>query len=149
MDPCTLSQISPHVYWFSPDSRTDRPSLAAVAGARHTLMLDAGNSPAHAAEFLAALDAAGVRRPDSVVLTHWHWVHVFGADYLGLPVFAHRETARNIAVQAAYNWSDAALDERVAAGLEIAFCRDMLKLLLQSKPTADMQAARTTNWSWS
>ena len=128
MEACTVTRISSHVYWFSPDSRTDRPSLAAVVGVRHTLMLDAGNSPAHAAAFLRALESVEAQIPTYVVLTHWHWDHIFGADYLGLPVFAYRETARQMAIQAAYDWSDAALDQRVADGLEIAFCRDNIKL---------------------
>jgi len=61
------------------------------------------------------------------VYTHCHWDHVFGASTLDLPVLAHEETRRIVTRMAAFDWSDAALDRRVADGTEIAFCRDMIK----------------------
>lgn len=132
-EPNTLTRISEHVYVFSPDSRTDRPSLAAVVGAKSTLLLDVGNSEAHTRLFLNALAQQGIPAPRYAALTHWHWDHVFGASALDVPLIAHRETARQLAIQAAYDWSDAALDARVEAGLETAFCRDMLKLELPDR----------------
>lgn len=108
----------------------DRPSLCAVVGVRRTLMLDAGASAEHARLFLDGLTAHGVRPPDWVVLTHWHWDHVFGAAEIGAPVVAHRLTADGLATMAGQTWDDAALDARVAAGTEIAFCADNIKLEL-------------------
>lgn len=124
-----LQHIAEHVYWMPPGP-PDRPSLCAVVGSEHTLMLDAGASDAHARLFLEALAAQGVRPPRYVALTHWHWDHIFGAAELRIPVIAHRMTAQEIAVQARYSWSDAALDTRVAEGKEIAFCADNIKLEL-------------------
>ena len=122
----TLQQIGAHTYWLPPDSATDRPALGVVAGTRGALVVDAGNSPAHAGVLQRELAAHAVT-PRFAMLTHWHWDHVFGAATLALPTFAHAETARIVRVMAGLDWSDAALDERVAAGTEIAFCRDMLK----------------------
>lgn len=124
-----LTRISDHVYWLPPD-KPDRPSLCAVVGAQHTLMLDAGASAAHARLFLNALAAAGVAAPRYVALTHWHWDHIFGAAALGIPVIAGAATTQQISIQAAYTWDDAALDQRVAAGLEIAECTRNIKLEL-------------------
>lgn len=122
-----LVHVSDHVYWLPPDGRTDRPSLAAVAGAEATLLLDIGNSPAHTQAMLDALAAAGVRPPRYAAVTHWHWDHTFGAAALGdVAYFAHRATAAELRLQAGYDWSRAALDRRVEVGLELAFCRDML-----------------------
>jgi glyoxylase-like metal-dependent hydrolase (beta-lactamase superfamily II) len=45
-----------------------------------------------------------------------------------VPIIAHRQTAAEIRRQARYEWSDAALDQRVTDGLEIDFCRIHLKL---------------------
>ncbi len=42
----TLTQISDHVYWFSPDDKTDRPVLGAIVGQTNTLWVDVGNSVA-------------------------------------------------------------------------------------------------------
>lgn len=131
--PLQLNQISPHVYWLPPDSTTDRPVLGAVAGERATLLVDAGNSPAHARLFLAEVARLTVAPPQFLVLTHWHWDHVFGAATIALPTLAHQETRSRLVEMAGWEWSDAALDERVAAGLEIEFCRDMIKAELPDR----------------
>ena len=110
-----MEKISKHVYWLPP-APPDRPSLCAVEGERTTIWLDAGSSPAHTRAFLDALAGEGVSRPTHVVLTHSHWDHVFGADELGAHVVAHELTAGYLHELAATDWSDEALDRRVAAG---------------------------------
>ena len=112
-----LTKISEHVYWLPPGP-PDRPSLCAVVGERRTMMLDAGSSDAHARIVLDGLTAAGAPPPSLVALTHWHWDHVFGAAEIGAPVLAHRETAAKLIEQAETDWSDEALDRRVAEGLD-------------------------------
>lgn len=109
------AKISEHVYWLPP-SPPDRPSLCAVVGDRRTIMLDAGSSQAHAREFLDALSAEGEAPPSHVVFTHSHWDHVFGAAELDAAVVAQRLTADRLVELAAMDWSDEALDARVAAG---------------------------------
>ncbi len=128
-----LHHISPHVRWLAPDARTDRPVLGVISGARGTLLVDAGNSAAHAQVLLQAVSQANVAPPTFVALTHWHWDHVFGTAALDLPTFAHTETKRIVMEMAQLDWRDAALDARVAAGVEIAFCRDMIKAELPDR----------------
>jgi glyoxylase-like metal-dependent hydrolase (beta-lactamase superfamily II) len=125
----TLQKISEHVYWMNPGDY-DRPSLCAVVGTHRTLMLDAGASTAHTRLFLDALQAHGIAAPSYVVLTHWHWDHLFGAETVNVPIIAHSATAAQLAILAGYDWNNAALDERVASGEEIAFCADNIKLEL-------------------
>ena len=79
-------------------------------------MLDAGSSAAHTRGFLDELAAAGVAPPSLVVFTHSHWDHVLGADELGVPVVAHTRTAVYLDDLARLDWSDEALDGRLAAG---------------------------------
>jgi len=110
-----MEKISEHVYWLPP-APPDRPSLCAVEGEHATIWLDAGSSAAHTREFLVALAARGVAKPTHVVLTHSHWDHVFGGDELGAHVVAHELTAAYLHELAATDWSDEALDRRVAAG---------------------------------
>ncbi len=126
MPATTLSQISPHVYWMSP-GKPDRPSLAAVAGSDFTFMLDGAASEAHARLFLAALANVQVAAPRFIALTHWHWDHVFGAATFGVPVIAHRQTAVWVAEMAQKDWSNAALDARVAAGEELVMLANDIK----------------------
>lgn len=110
-----LTRITEHVYWMPP-GRPDRPSLAAVVGSRRTLMLDGGSSRAHANEFLRALAAEGAARPFAVVYTHSDWDHVFGGVEVDAPIVAHALTAERLVTLAAMEWSDAALDRRIAVG---------------------------------
>jgi len=111
----TLNKISEHVYWLPPGP-PDRPSVCAVVGDRRALLLDAGSSAAHTRELLDQLRAETAVRPSAVVYTHSHWDHVFGGAELGGLVIAHALTAGALKELAVLEWSDEALDERVAAG---------------------------------
>ncbi|HEY3345855.1 MAG TPA: MBL fold metallo-hydrolase [Anaerolineaceae bacterium] len=126
-----LQSYTPRVFWSLPDPLYDRPIMGAVVGERGTLIVEGGASPAHTAEFLAALGAwvdLGAHPARFAALTHWHWDHVFGLGALNLPTLAHRETHRRIAGMARLDWRDAALDRRVAAGEETPFISTHLKL---------------------
>lgn len=127
MKQSSLNRISEHVYWLAPDATTDRPTLGAIVGQQATLMVDAGNSPTHAHLFLGELAKLDLAKPQYVVLTHWHWDHVFGASAFEVPIFAYEETQRVMEDMAQLDWSDEALDRRVEEGTEIEFCRDMIK----------------------
>jgi glyoxylase-like metal-dependent hydrolase (beta-lactamase superfamily II) len=111
-----LERISDHVYWLPPGP-PDRPSLCAVVGERRTVMLDAGASAAHARLLLDGLAAEGAAAPSYVAFTHSHWDHVFGAAEVGAHVIAHALTAESLSELAATDWSDEALDRRVADGV--------------------------------
>ncbi|MGN6380299.1 MAG: MBL fold metallo-hydrolase [Gaiellales bacterium] len=128
MPGCEFRTLSAHVDMFTPDDRTDRPALGAVHGEVGTLLVEGGASVAHLEAFVAELERHGRPPVAGIVLTHWHWDHSFGSAAVDVPVIAHRLSAEELARQAAYDWSDEALDERVAAGTELDFCRDMMKL---------------------
>lgn len=128
-----LNQLTNHIYWTPPDPRTDRPILGAIVGSGGTVVVDAGNSVAHATLLLERLAERPIKPPSFLVLTHWHWDHVFGAVAFDLPTFAHVETKRVVEEMAGLDWSDAALDARVEAGVEIEFCRDMIKVELPDR----------------
>ena len=121
MPDCRLEEVSARVDRYTPDERTDRPVLGAIRGTAGTLIVDGGASPAHLSAFAAELTTR--ERPPiiGIALTHWHWDHSFGSAALGVPVIACEKTAEGVAVQAAYDWSDAALEQRVRDGLELAF----------------------------
>jgi glyoxylase-like metal-dependent hydrolase (beta-lactamase superfamily II) len=111
-----VTKITDRVYWMPPGP-PDRPSLCGVVGERHTLMLDAGSSTAHARTFVDALRAASGTRSTAVVYTHSHWDHVLGGAELGAIVIAHALTAEALVELAERDWSDEGLDRRVAEGL--------------------------------
>jgi glyoxylase-like metal-dependent hydrolase (beta-lactamase superfamily II) len=93
-------------------------------------MLDAGASASHARLFLDALKAENVSAPRYLALTHWHWDHVFGAAEVGASLITHSETANKLATLRSYDWSNTALDSRVATGEEIASCAADIKVEL-------------------
>lgn len=124
-----LQKLSEHFYWLPPD-KPDRPSLGLVVGERECLLLDAGASPAHSQYLLEQVDALDLPRPRLLALSHWHWDHVFGAAYLGLPIIAQQQTAAELARLASYDWSDEAIDARLALGLEAEMCARDIKLEL-------------------
>jgi glyoxylase-like metal-dependent hydrolase (beta-lactamase superfamily II) len=128
-----LQPLSPHIHWLPPYAPTDRPVLGIIQGTRDSLLVDAGASAAHVGLLRAGLATCGLRGPTLLHLTHWHWDHVFGTGSLDLPAFAHVETCRIVGAMAELAWDDAALDARVAAGTEIAFCRDMIRAELPDR----------------
>ncbi|WML47197.1 MBL fold metallo-hydrolase [Neobacillus sp. PS3-34] len=106
-----FEQISEHIWIMHADHETDRPILAAIAGTRKTLIMDAGNSPKHASLFKNYLINQGIRLPDMVVLTHWHWDHTFGLTAWDAPVIAHSETAKVLRYLSSMEWSEETLKD--------------------------------------
>lgn len=122
-----LEKISNRFWYQTPVSETDRPILGVVVGDNRSLMIDAGNSEAHANYFLNELKEHGIPLPSIVVLTHWHWDHIFGLSALNMLSVASFQTKAKIENLVPYEWSDSALEERVKSGVEIEFCANAIK----------------------
>jgi glyoxylase-like metal-dependent hydrolase (beta-lactamase superfamily II) len=104
-------------------------------------MLDAGSSAAHARAFLGDLLVQSGTRPSAVVYTHSHWDHVFGGAEIGGLVIAHAHTAERLIEAADTDWSDEALDRRVAAGLASPQHAAHVKEELPSPPIVEVALA--------
>lgn len=111
-----FQELSPHILIMHAEHDTDRPLLAAVSGSRRTLLMDAGNSPAHAELFREELARRGWRQPDLLALTHWHWDHTFGITAWNVPVIAHEETARVLNRLAGLSGTEEELERLVQQG---------------------------------
>jgi glyoxylase-like metal-dependent hydrolase (beta-lactamase superfamily II) len=123
-----IKQIGDRFYYQTPVSETDRPILGMVVGDEKSLMIDAGNSEAHARYFLEELSHRGLKRPDMLALTHWHWDHIFGLSALRDTVsISSFQTKEEMAKLLSLSWSDADLDQRVEEGTEIEFCATAIK----------------------
>ncbi|WP_410512747.1 MBL fold metallo-hydrolase [Paenibacillus sp. BR2-3] len=112
-----FQQLSKRVMIMHAEHDTDRPILAAVMGDRRTLLMDAGNSPAHAELFRDELSKRGYKQPDILALTHWHWDHTFGMSAWNLPAVAHEKTAKALAYLVGLDWSDDCLEQLIAEGI--------------------------------
>ncbi len=124
----SINKIGNSFWYITPISITDRPILGMVVGNNKTLMIDAGNSVDHANYFQKELLKRGVPNPDMVVLTHWHWDHIFGLSALSNTVsIASKETKEEMEKLIPFSWSDEAIDARVKEGTEIEFCARAIK----------------------
>lgn len=112
-----FERLTPHIVIMHAEHETDRPILAAIAGQRRTLLLDAGNSPAHARLFREELQRRGLEQPSLLALTHWHWDHSFGMAGWNLPAVAHTETAKALTRLSALEWNEAELARLAAEGV--------------------------------
>lgn len=135
-----LHQLTDDIYYMSAMEETDRPVLALIVGENRSLVVDAGNSEQHAQLFLHLLNQQGLERPHYLAITHWHWDHVFGIKTMGIPTFAHVETKRKVEEMVTLDWSDQALDERVAQGQEILFCSEKIKAELPIRDHLELAA---------
>lgn len=111
-----FEQLTPHIIIMHAEHETDRPILAAITGSRRTLLLDAGNSLEHANAFKAELERRGIREPDIMVLTHWHWDHSFGMHAWGIPTIAHTNTSDVLKRLANLDWAESTLKSLIADG---------------------------------
>lgn len=124
----SINKIGNSFWYITPVSLTDRPILGMVVGKKKTLMIDAGNSEDHANYFLEELLKRGIPDPDMVVLTHWHWDHIFGLSaFPKIVSIASKETKQEMEKLIPLSWSDEALDARVREGSEIEFCAKAIK----------------------
>ncbi|MED1458780.1 MBL fold metallo-hydrolase [Bacillus safensis] len=124
----SIKKIGQSFWYITPVSLTDRPILGMVSGTNKTLMIDAGNSEDHANYFIQKTLEHKSATPDMVVLTHWHWDHIFGLPALPDTVsIASAQTRKEMEKLVPFSWSDEAIDERVREGTEIEFCAKAIK----------------------
>ena len=71
-----LKKLTNKVHYMPHYSETDRPALGLVCGDRFSLIVDSGNSPAHARDFLNLVKKMDISHVKLVVITHWHWDHI-------------------------------------------------------------------------
>jgi hypothetical protein len=111
-----LIALAPNVWLLPCDDDADagrvQPAVGIVCSATQTVLVDAGNGPAHARRIRAALDRIAAPPLRCVIYTHHHPDHVFGAQLFGVPAIAHELGRALVAELAARSWSREALARR-------------------------------------
>jgi glyoxylase-like metal-dependent hydrolase (beta-lactamase superfamily II) len=125
-------------------SETDRPTLGLICGDIFSLIVDAGNSPAHARAFLNEVEKMDISPIKFVVITHWHWDHIFGIKTMGFLTISYDETKKKIEYMKTLKWDDTSLDKRVETGEEIEFCRDRIKREMPTRDHLKLEAPNIT-----
>ncbi|MBQ4375079.1 MAG: MBL fold metallo-hydrolase [Erysipelotrichales bacterium] len=123
-----MIRFSGRIYYTADEEATDEPFLYYIRGDRYSLMIDAGNSPEKALAFLKECENEGLRKPDLVVLSHWHWDHTFGLCALDIPSLSSRKTKDKLAEVTRWKWEDADMKKRLETGEEIPFCDEKIRV---------------------
>ncbi|MFW5710703.1 MAG: MBL fold metallo-hydrolase [Spirochaetota bacterium] len=122
-----IHSLTDNIFYSMPVAATDRPLLGFIAGSEASLMVDAGISPAHAREFLAAIARYEAAPLKYQFLTHWHWDHVFAIPTVGAECIANTLTAEKLQEMRGYSWDEAGIEELVNSGFLPRFGADCLK----------------------
>ena len=123
-----INKLMDGIYYSNADETTDRPILMFIQGEEKSLLIDSGNSPKHAEDFVESLREISAFDIDYVAITHWHWDHTFGLKYFeDSTIIANSETKKELDKMKDYKWDDVSLDERLKEGIEIEFCSSMIK----------------------
>lgn len=117
----SLRRVTGHVWIFPPYG--PQPLVGVIATETQTVLIDSGQSQAHARRVQAALGKINAPPVKYIILTHHHWDHVLGASVFGALPIAH-EAGREILVEfAARPWSYRYIDQEVQKdpSLELAY----------------------------
>ena len=123
-----MKQIAERIYYSDPEPEVDRPCLGYLQGEKHTLLVDAGNSPAHVRKIREELKELGLREPDYIVLTHSHWDHTYGlCAWKGIS-YASVRTNEYLKEMSRWNWEREEFERHVASNEIPLFCRPHMLL---------------------
>ena len=89
-----IEPLNDQVYliWGEHLPRTYQPNIGALITENQTILVDVGNSPRRARQVAIELAAAGLPPVRTLIYTHHHWDHVFGAQaYHASSIIAHEE----------------------------------------------------------
>lgn len=113
----TLVQLADNVWIFPRDADPVRaqsqPNVGIITTEKHTILVDAGNSPRHARRIMIALDDIQAPAVYNIIYTHTHWDHVFGAMVFGAPAIAHEIGQRQLAEMATRPWGNNYVQEEI------------------------------------
>jgi glyoxylase-like metal-dependent hydrolase (beta-lactamase superfamily II) len=112
-----IKKLTDRVYYMPHEDETDRPVLGLVCGDEYSLVVDAGNSPKHAREFLDEIAALEVSPVKYVVITHYHWDHSFGIKEMGLTTIGHQKTKEILWNRKEDTFDDISLEQYEAEGI--------------------------------
>ena len=77
-----LNKITDNVYVLEYKENTDRPNIGYILNDNIAYMIDGCNSKKHANLFYKKLKKEKLPLPKYTIITHHHWDHTFGLNYL-------------------------------------------------------------------
>ncbi|MGL4772611.1 MAG: MBL fold metallo-hydrolase [Clostridium sp.] len=123
-----FNKLTNRVYYMDFVQEGDRPVLGLVVGDKYSLVIDGGNSEAHAKEFLNHVEKLDIPKIKYLVLTHWHWDHVFGISTFNATNIVSKKSNEKLNWMKGLKWTDDEIRKRVEIGEEIEFCEEHMKI---------------------
>ncbi|NFT93102.1 MBL fold metallo-hydrolase [Clostridium botulinum] len=123
-----FNKLTDRIYYMDFEQKSDRPVLGLVVGDQYSLVIDGGNSKDHAEKFLSYVKELEIPEVKYLVLTHWHWDHVFGMKTMNLINIVHKKSNEKLEWMKGLEWTDKAIRDRVENGYEIEFCEEHIKI---------------------
>jgi glyoxylase-like metal-dependent hydrolase (beta-lactamase superfamily II) len=111
-----LIRLSENTWVFPHDENpnTVQPNIGLIKTAKQTVLVDAGNSPRHARQVMAEMVGMDFPVIDTVIYTHSHWDHTFGAmTFNPRTVVSHELCDTHLRQQATRQWGTMQLREEM------------------------------------
>lgn len=128
-----LHKLSDKIFYMEHKDETDRPILGVISGKKYSMIIDSGNSPNHAKEFLKELEQVDIAPIKYLVLTHHHWDHVLGIKEMNLITIAHENTKEEIDKMRDLKWDDESLEEHIENGIFSKFSVECIKKEIEDR----------------
>jgi glyoxylase-like metal-dependent hydrolase (beta-lactamase superfamily II) len=112
-----LRKLTDNIYYMPKYDETDRPSLGLICGENYSLIIDSGNSPMHAKEFLSEIKLLNRSPLKYLIITHYHWDHIFGIREMNLTTIAHHETIEKLNEIKYMKLDDKSLENYISEGI--------------------------------
>lgn len=129
-----LNKFSDTISYLSNQDDNERPTLGLVCGDRYSLIIDSGNSPQHAKDFLLEIEKLNVPPVKYVVITHAHWDHFLGMNEFDATVIVNSQTNEMIKEWQSLSYDDSSLQRYVNTNQMSAMC---MKIVQTDMPNRD------------
>lgn len=122
-----LNKLSNTIYYLSNQDNNERPTLGLVCGDSYGLIIDSGNSPQHAKDFLLEIEKLNVPPVKYVVITHAHWDHFLGINEFDATVIVNNQTNEIIKEWQSFSYDDRSLKSYVNTNQMSAMCMNIIQ----------------------
>ncbi|MEK3981457.1 MBL fold metallo-hydrolase [Psychrobacillus sp. FSL K6-2836] len=137
-----LNKLSDTIYYLSNQDDRERPTIGLVCGDRYSLIIDSGNSPQHAKDFLLEIEKLNVPPVKYVVITHAHWDHFLGMNEFDAIVIVNSQTNEMLKEWESFSFDDSSLQKYVTSNQMSAMC---MKIIQTDMPNRDIFKLKSTD----
>ena len=115
-----------NIYVFPFDDALDRPNIVYIKGDKESLLIDAGGGPKTYKYIMDEIKKNNLDYPTYVLLTHYHWDHMFGIGYFSSIGICSKYTNEMIEKHMKVNAKE--INELIDDSLQPEFCLEHLLL---------------------